>query len=344
MKSLVWTGANVMEMKETTKPEVGERDVLIKVKIAGVCGSEIEGYLGNNSLRMPPLIMGHEFSGDVVEIGNRVKDISVGQRVVINPLLSCGRCHSCLKGLENLCETRALIGIHRSGAFADYTVVPASAVWKIPDNLDYTTASLAEPLACSLRAVRRVMTKHPFANVVVYGAGTIGLLSALVAQLMGASHVIILDIQRERLQTAKDSGVAHTLLSNQSDLKKQVEAITGEKGIDAIIDAAGFLPTRQQAFELINAGGTIMNIGLGIDETPLPINVAVRQEIAQEGSFSYTSSEFYEAINLLASRQITHDHWSEIRYLEEGNDAFQDLVNNRVAKAKIFLSINAADT
>lgn len=339
MKSLVWKDANLMEMETKVKPNIEDNEVLVKVEAVGICGSEIEGYLGHNSLRVPPLVMGHEFSGTIVEVGKNVNGMQVNERVVINPLISCGKCNSCRKGLENLCDNRQIVGIHRPGAFAEYVAVPDRSIWKIPDHLDFFTASLAEPLACSVRATKRAMAEHPFSNVIIYGAGTIGLLCAFVSQILGASNVIIMDIQEERLNTAKASGIQHALNSNRNNLKEEVKTIVGNKGVDVIIDAAGFIPTRLQAFELINAGGTILNIGLGVDETPLPINVLIRQEYTAKGSFSYTKQDFHEALELLNSGKIKHEQWSEIRRMEEGNEAFQDLVNGRVSKGKIFLEI-----
>jgi len=339
MKTLLWTKAQVMEMQELEKPEVKSDEVLVKVEAAGVCGSEIEGYLGHNSLRVPPLVMGHEFAGTIAEVGSAVNNLALNDRVVVNPLISCGNCGSCRKGYENLCETRQIIGIHRPGGFAEYVAVPASCIWRIPESLDFVTASLTEPLACSLRATKRAMAANPFANVVVYGAGAIGLLSALVAQMMGASNVIIFDINEKRLETVKNSGIEHALLSNDPDLKNKLAEIVGERGVDVIIDAAGFVPTRLQAIELINNGGTIMNIGLGVDETPIPVNVQIRREITFLASFCYTKQDFYEALEVLKSGKIKHDIWSEIRTLEEGDHAFQDLINNRVTNSKIFMTV-----
>src|SRR5690625_3750903 len=112
MKSLVWKDANVMKVEMAEVPQIASNEVLIQVQAVGICGSEIEGYLGHNSLRVPPLIMGHEFSGDVVKIGSNVQGVAINDRVVINPLLSCGTCHSCQKGLHNLCPSRELIGVH----------------------------------------------------------------------------------------------------------------------------------------------------------------------------------------------------------------------------------------
>lgn len=337
MKSLVWTQAERMEIRETDVPVLQEDEVLVKVEAVGICGSEIEGYLGHNSLRVPPLVMGHEFSGTIEETGSNGKGPARGQRVVVNPLLSCGHCNACRKGLVQLCRERAIIGIHRPGAFAQYVAVPASAVHVVPDSLNPFRAALAEPLACSLRATRRALANTPFANVVVFGAGTIGLLCFLVAQEMGASRVIVVDKNKQRLATPKKLGATATISPDEPDYLQTIKEAMGPVGIDVVIDAAGFQPTRSAAVELVNSGGTIMNIGLGIDQTQLPINVCVRSEIAVLGSFSYDAEDFHLALELLKAGKVAEAKWSQIRSLQEGNEAFQDLTQGRVEKAKIFL-------
>ncbi len=331
----MWTEPNKMEIQEVSIPALQKDEVLIKVDVVGICGSEIEGFLGHNSLRVPPLIMGHEFSG-VVENTDGSPDL-MGKRVVVNPLISCGKCNRCRKGLENLCDNRLILGIHRPGAFGEYVSVPSSAVIPIPDHLNSFAASLTEPLACSLRATKRAMANHPFANVVVYGAGTIGLLSAFVAKILGAENVIVLDLNQERLNTIQESGIAHVIQSNKENVEERVKEITGQKGLDIIIDAAGFVPTRQQAIKIINPGGVIMNIGLGVDETPIPINQTIRSEITELGSFCYTKQDFHEALQLLINEQICEKIWSEVRPIENGHQSFVDLVSGNVVKSKIFL-------
>jgi 2-desacetyl-2-hydroxyethyl bacteriochlorophyllide A dehydrogenase len=335
MKALVWTNPNEMLIQEVEKPSAQNGEVVIKVDAVGICGSEIEGFLGHNSLRVPPLVMGHEFSGVVVE-SNDSEDL-VGKRVVVNPLINCGKCNRCRQGLENLCDNRQILGIHRPGAFGEYVAVPSSAVVPIPEQLNSYAASLTEPLACSLRATRRAMSEKPFANVLVYGAGTIGLLSAFIAKILGAENVIVMDLNEERLKTVQEAGVEHVIQSNKENVAERVTEITGEKGVDVIIDAAGFIPTRQEAVQIVNPGGVIMNIGLGIDETPIPINQTIRSEITQLGSFCYTKQDFYDALQLLISGKINESIWSEVRTIEEGHQSFEDLVNGKVIKSKIFL-------
>ncbi|RKN65479.1 zinc-binding dehydrogenase [Paenibacillus ginsengarvi] len=346
MKALLWTGAEKMEMRELADPVCKPGEVLIRVDAVGICGSEIEGYLGHNSLRVPPLVMGHEFCGRIVAAeegaggstgGEQKAELAPGSRVVVNPLSACGDCASCRRGLPQLCAKRTLVGVHRPGAFGELVAVPRSAVVPVDAGMSPFRAALAEPLACSLRATRRALERHPFAGALVFGAGGIGLLCALAAKLLGASRVLIADTNAERLAAAEALGGFETANPREEDLGSRVRAVFGEGGLDAVIDAAGFQPTREAAMRLVRPGGTVMNIGLGIDDTVLPINHLIRSEIEVLGSFCYSAQDFHDAVRLLAEGRITEQGWTEVRPLEAGADAFAELVAGRVDAGKIFL-------
>lgn len=339
MRALVWTAPRRMEYTDAAKPEPAEDEVLIRVEAVGICGSEIEGYLGHNSLRVPPLVMGHEFCGRVESWGDRASGFARGQKVVVNPLQSCGRCVSCRKGHTQLCASRRIVGIHRPGAFGEWVAVPASGVVAVPESLSPFRAALAEPLACSLRATRRAMRRHFHPHVVVFGAGGIGLLCAKVARLLGADKVIVSDTQPERLQIAKEVAADAAALPGSAEWERLLAEVAGDKGIDVVIDAAGFQPTRSSALSLVNPGGTVMNVGLGIDETELRINHLIRSEIEVLGSFCYTDQDFRDAVRLLEEGRITEEGWTDVRPISEGGEAFRELVEGRVKQGKLFLAM-----
>lgn len=338
MKTLVWTAPEEMRIQDLQTPSIQNHDVLVRVDTVGICGSEIEGFLGHNSLRTPPLIMGHEFCGYIEKIGNDVNSLNVGDKVIVNPLIGCGDCNYCKNSRENICKHRSIIGIHRSGAFAELVSVPASNIHVIPSSINSARAALAEPLACSLRATKQAVANHSFANVLVFGGGTIGLLCAKVAKLLGAMNIILLDTNPLRLKTSIEIGMDFAFNPNDDHTFEKIKSITSSKGIDVVIDSAGFQSTRTVALELINTGGTFMNIGLGIDVTHLNINHMIRSEIDILGSFCYSAQDFSEAINLLVNDQITEQGWTDLRLLDEGHQAFIDLVSGSVSKAKILLS------
>ena len=234
---------------------------------------------------------------------------------------------------------RFIVGIHRPGAFAEYVVVPAANVLVLPDETDFQRAALTEPLACSLRAARRALDDHPLANIVVIGAGAIGILSAIACRLLGAVNVIVLDTNNARLDTVRRIGFDMAFNPNEGNLMANIVRACGEDAVDVVIDAVGFQPTRSVAIDLLHPGGTLMNIGLGIDDTVLPINRTIRSEIRILGSFCYDRHDFYEARSLLLSDQVTHEGWTETRSLSEGAHAFEQLVSGAVASGKIILTL-----
>lgn len=339
MKALVWSRVEEMQWTEVDEPVCGSNEVILRVEAVGICGSEIEGYLGHNSLRVPPLVMGHEFCGTVEAWGEQVNDMREGQRVVVNPLSSCGVCRSCRKGLPQLCAARSLIGVHRPGAFGERVAVPRSSIVPVPDDMSPFTAALSEPLACSLRAARKAMVGHPFANVLVFGAGGIGLLSAFIARIMGAVHVAMVDTNPNRLEIARNNGIDVVVNPNDSNFTNIIKSAFPE-GIDVVIDAAGFQATRETAVRLLNPGGTLMNIGLGINSTHLPVNDLIRNEIRVLGSFCYTNEDFHDAVKLLSEGIVSEQGWTEVRKLSEGDRAFKDLTGGRVHNGKILLAAN----
>jgi len=339
MKALVWTAPERMELQEIATPTPGPCEVLVKVEVVGICGSEIEGYLGHNSLRVPPLVMGHEFCGIVVACGEGADGFKPGTRVVVNPLSACGGCNACAKRLPQLCASRRIVGIHRPGAFGEWVVVPASGVVPVSDGISPFRAALAEPLACSLRATRRAMERHPGANVVVFGAGGIGLLCAKAAKILGARAVMIIDTNPLRLDIAAATAADAVFDPRSGDPKDAAAAFGGELGVDVVVDAAGFQPTRSSAVDIVNPGGTIMNVGLGIDQTSMPVNVLIRNEIEVLGSFCYTEQDFHDAVRLLEDGRVTESGWTEIRRLDEGGRAFQELVEGKVTLGKILLAM-----
>ena len=185
MKSLVWRGPEEMAVEERPEPEASHGSVVIRVGAAGICGSEVEGYLGRMGNRAPPLVMGHEFSGTVVETGERVPEGWTGKRVTVNPLLSCDECRMCRLGMENLCPKRALIGIQRPGGFAEYVAVPESTLTEVPEGVDSCSAALAEPLANGAHVARLGLSGGMVEDALVIGGGTIGLMCLQALRLSG---------------------------------------------------------------------------------------------------------------------------------------------------------------
>jgi threonine dehydrogenase-like Zn-dependent dehydrogenase len=202
MEALVWEAPHVMALRDRQLPPLGDEEALVEVAYVGICGSELSGYLGHNALRVPPLVMGHEFSGTIVALGEKAVQrnptLAVGQSVTVNPMVYCGSCDFCLVGQNHLCIHRRLIGAHRPGAFAAYTSVPAWMVIPLPAGLGLRHGALTEPAACGVRTAfwsGNVQGE----TILVVGAGAIGLLTLQILLLAGAVKVFIADTQPERL-------------------------------------------------------------------------------------------------------------------------------------------------
>lgn len=343
MEALVWLGPREMEMQQTAIPEPRPGEVLIAVRAAGICGSELSGYLGQNSLRKPPLVMGHEAAGQVIQATEGTfadgSPASVGTRVTFNPLVTCGACDRCRAGFTNLCRQRQLIGANRPGAFARFVAVPAAQCYLLPATLSETIASLTEPLACSLRAVKLTQVR-PEQSLLILGAGPIGLFALIAAHAEGIKRVYVSDLSASRLAVARQWGASETINAQERDVLKAVQELA-PGGVDTVIDAVGANATRAQAVQAVVPGGNVVFIGLHDETSSLATNYLVRQEITIRGSFSYDHSDFRRAFDLL-----THDllqagtSWLEERSLATGPSAFAQLVDGQVAATKIILRID----
>ena len=344
MQALVWLGPREMVERAEPMPQPAAGEVLISVGAVGICGSELSGFLGHNSLRVPPLIMGHEGAGRVVRAAGETfatGDIAaVGTRVTFNPLIVCGTCDRCLTGRSNLCRHRQLVGAHRPGAFAQYVAVPARQCYPLPERLSLVAGSLAEPLACSLRAVA-LAGVQPHQRLLILGAGPIGLCALAAARARGVEQIIISDVAPQRLKIALRWGARDAINAREQDLAVFVqERYPG--GIDCVIDAVGATPVRTQAIRAVLPGGRVELIGLHDEESVLPANYLIRQEIAITGSFGYTETDFTQAMDLLVRGVVQPSvDWLEERPLSDGPSTFAELVDGKARAAKIVLTMAA---
>lgn len=329
MRALVWEGPRAMSVKAIGIPEVGDGDVLIEVAHAGICGSELSGYLGRSSLRSPPLVMGHEFAGTIAGLGGGVEGVSVGARVTVNPLLSCGRCDRCAEGRNHLCPRRALIGAHRPGAFAQYVAVPAASVHALPAALGLAPAALAEPLACAVHACRLARVA-PGLRVAIIGAGPIGLLVLVTARLLGVEDVVVSDTNEDRL------AVAHAL-GAVAVPERTADGALAPASFDVAVDAVGVDVTRMRCVRLARAGGAVAFCGLHEEASPLPVNLVVRNELALQGSFAYAPEDFASALSWLGDGRVDPSEWITHADLSEGRACFERLVGDPGGTIKILL-------
>ena len=332
MKALVYEGPRSMEIREVEVPALGEEEVLIRVEKAGICGSELSGYLGHNSLRKPPLIMGHEFSGIVEAIGSRVTRFTHGDRVTVNPLISCGRCHFCRSGAAQLCYERKLLGAHKPGAFAEFVAVPEVSAYKLDDHISLEEGTFVEPFACAVH-VCRLLQLSPTDRLIIFGAGPIGLFTLQAAQVYGLRDIVIVDLNTSRLEIAQElGGIGVTGLDKLEDSLKR-------SGFDAAVDAVGMEVTRSRCVEVVRPGGRVVFTGLHEADSKLPINHAIRSEVQMTGSFAYAPHDFEVALRLLGEGRVNLMPWTVDAPLEEGSAWFEKLISGPGKVAKIILSL-----
>ncbi|MFB9276246.1 zinc-dependent alcohol dehydrogenase [Cohnella cellulosilytica] len=334
MKALVYLGARQLAIEERDVPEPKADEALVRVEAVGICGSELEGYLGHSAIRVPPLVMGHEFCGSIVRTGADVSGLSIGDKAIVNPLVSCGTCDRCRIGRGNVCRNRQIVGIHRPGAFAEYVAVPAANIYPVPSEMDSNLASLAEPLAVCIHAVK--LGLRPYEDLLVYGAGPIGLLTLQAAMTMGANRVLVVDRQPDRLIFAKRFGAE---VATPERAEEARESLFGARGVDTIIDCVGVQATREQAVRSVNPGGTIVAVGLGQDQSLLSMNHVVRQEISIVGSYTYSDEDFEQAVRLLSQGKVTGEHWSTTCGLEEAIGVFAALADGSAKFSKYIINL-----
>jgi threonine dehydrogenase-like Zn-dependent dehydrogenase len=339
MKALVWEGPRTMTMREQPEPTPLSGEVVVKVAYAGICGSELSGYLGHNSLRVPPLVMGHEFSGEIVALGDnlpvRKPPLAIGQIVTVNPLTYCGSCEFCNQGLTHLCTTRKLIGAHRPGSFAEYVSVPAELVTPLPPAMSAQTGALTEPAACGVRIATQAGV---FAGDVclVIGAGPIGLFALQAFRLHGAAKVFIAERDPARLAMGTALG-GEPLDASTVDPVKAVRDATGGLGALVTVDAVGTAGTRQQCISATRSTGTMILCGLHEETSAMPAAEIIRREIVVRGSFAYSPANFAEALRHLASGAMKLDPWIVEAPLAEGGHWFDRLLDSPGNVSKVLL-------
>ena len=335
MKGIVWHGPEQMSVEEVPEPAVEPGTVVVRPTAAGICGSELEGYLGRMGNRTPPLVMGHEFAGTVTEVGEGADESLLGRLVAVNPLSSDGTCRLCLAGLTNLCPNRKLVGIHSPGGFAEYTLVPAANVYPLPDGVEARTGALAEPLANGVHAARLggVSVEH----AVVIGAGTIGLMCLQAAVLDGLPEVHAVEPVGARREQALALGAVAAHESGE-EARGALDGPTEGLGADLVIDAVGAETTRRMALDLLRPGGRVVYIGLHDDDTSLGFHDVVRGQLDLQGSYAYTAEDYEQALEWLVDGRAGIGELPPVLPLDEGPDAFADLVRGPSARVKVFLA------
>ncbi len=238
MKALVYDGAWQMPLRQIDPPSPTPDDVIVAVQAVGICGSDVHGFTGSTGRRTPGIVMGHEFSGIVAQTGAAVSSHNVGDRVIVQPLATCGTCDMCRLGRPNVCYNRTLIGMHTHGAYAECVRVPQDQLYRLPDTVSWEQGAMVEPLSVAMHAVN-LTPLSLMDTVVIVGAGTIGLLALLAVRLKGAGQIIVTDLSPHRLALAKQLGADIVVNIAERDPIAVVNDATGGAGAHAVIEAVG---------------------------------------------------------------------------------------------------------
>lgn len=328
-------------LEEFTPREPLENEVRLKIAYCGICGSDVHAYFGEHPFIPIPAYPGHECSGIIEKVGSKVSNLKVGQKVTFLPQVTCGKCYNCRNGRYNICEELKVIGAQTEGAMAELFNVDSKLIIPLPDNFDLKDASLIEPLSVAVHAVKRAGNILG-ENVVILGAGTIGLLLLQVAKVAGAKNVLITDIYDSRLNLAKELGAEFTVNTRKQNLTREyINSIFGERGVGVVFEAVGIEATIRQAIEIVRKGGEIIVVGVFGKETTVKMSLVQDREINIKGSLMYLKEDFEDSVNLIergkvnVSKLITH-----VFNLEEAEEAFKVASKEKERAIKVLIKIS----
>ena len=309
MKAFFLHGAADLRPADLPVPEPKARDVLIAVRRAGICGSDMH-YYGHfrigSFIPKRPFVLGHEFAGEIVAVGAGVAATRIGERVAVDPSMPCGMCSDCRSGRYNLCRDMRFYGSascdpHVDGGFEEFVTAPAANCLSLPDALDWAQAAMIEPLSVAVHALGRAVTVAG-KTVLVTGGGTIGQLTALVARAFGAARVVLSDIDPGRRAFALARGADAVLDAADPDFVLQAGDLA-PGGFDVVVEAAGSAQALEQGLHAARRGGTIVQVGTLPGSVTLPLNLVMARELALVGSFRFANA-FQTAITLAAQGRI----------------------------------------
>lgn len=302
MKAAIFNGPFNLKMEDLSLSRLGESDLLIKVDVCGLCGTDFHIYKGE-SYSMPPVIPGHEFVGTIVEKGSGVMGLNIDDRVAIDPNIFCGKCKYCKLGEINYCENLKALGVSMNGGFAEYSIVPSSQAYLLPRDFSFNSAAFAEPLSCCLRGMDQAAIKHG-EDLVILGSGTIGLLMLQLAKISGAAKIIVIEPIAEKRLAAIQLGADYVIDPDSVELTDQIANLTSG-GPDIVIECVGKGNTTDLAIRLARKGGRVVIFGLSEKKDLLNINLQefFLKELTVKGSL-LNPFTFSRAVNLLINKKV----------------------------------------
>jgi L-iditol 2-dehydrogenase len=341
MKALILKDYRRLSMEDVPVPTIGPHDVLVRVRACGICGSDVHGLDGSTGRRRPPIIMGHEASGEIVEAGAAVTGWKAGDRITMDSTIFCGQCWHCQRGEFNLCDERRVLGVscedyRRDGAFAEYVAVPGHILHRLPDGLSFEHAAVAEAVSVAVHAVHNAKLE-PGASVAVVGSGMIGLLIIQVLRIAGCSQITAVDLDDSRLNLAQRLGATSVVNPGSLSAPAAIRQMTGGRGADAAFEVVGLSTTLGTALECVRKGGRVILIGNLEAKVELPLQSVVTREVTLIGSCA-SAGDYPESLDLIASGKVDVASFiSATAPLEEGAAWFERLYAGEKGLMKVLL-------
>lgn len=327
MKAVYMEKSWNIEISDVQMPKPKEGEALLRVKSAGICGSDIGAFRGTNGLVSYPRIIGHEIAGEVISIPENNKNgIKPGDRVIVDPYLYCGHCYPCSIGRTNCCVDLKVLGVHVDGGMAEYFCHPADMLLKVPDDMPWDIIPLAEPLTIALHGIHRLKLKAG-EHIAINGAGPIGLLAAMVALHYGAEPIMI-DLVKERLDFAKSLGVQYTINLREEDLVEKVSEYTNGRMAECVMEASGANSAIRATLDIVSHAGRIALTGWPKQETPIPTDMITRKEVDVRGART-SAGEFPEAIELIYHQKVDARRiLTKVISIDEAPETIRDIEKN----------------
>jgi L-iditol 2-dehydrogenase len=324
-----------LEVVETDVDPIGDTEVRLHMKAASICGSDLGFYNytpAYQKFAKVPTIMGHEFAGEITDVGKAVQDFSVGDRVSVESVLYCGKCKYCRRGDTNICRNFTVFGMHRNGAFAEYVSVDQRYLHRIPKDVSFLEAGVVEPLSVAVNALEDVAAPiRAGESACIIGPGPLGLFSAEILRAKGVEDLLILGIgiDEYRLELAREKLHYDTLNTETNDTSERQDSLTDGYGFDTVVVSAGAPAALRSSIPLVSKGGQIVVLGIFPEDVPLPASELVRRQISLRGSYGSAWKHYEEAIQLVRKKLVHADSIVDHQFtLDQGEDAFQ------MAKAK----------
>jgi L-iditol 2-dehydrogenase len=341
MKALVLKAYKEFEVTDMPEPEIGSKDVLIRVEACGICGSDVHGMDGSTGRRRPPIVMGHEASGVIEKMGPEVSAFKIGDRVTFDSTIYNPESFFSKRGLVNLCDDRRVLGVscedyRQHGAFAELVSVPSHILYSMPPGMTFEQAALVEPVSIAVHA-RNLTPIESGDTVLVIGAGLIGLMAVQVLKHTAATQIIAIDIDDSKLQVATEMGAHHVINSGSGDVTARVKQLTHGRGADVAFECVGIEATVKAAIDSVRKGGSVTLVGNLAKNVNIPLQAVVTRQIRLQGSCA-SSGEYPECLELISSGKVNVDRFiSATAPLDDGPEWFDRLYKREPGLMKVVL-------